>query len=140
MATRACGSSRRSAPCGAAPGAPRAGRSRRWPATPACRSSYVGRLRAAKVIAARSSPRSVAEQVLVEEADHAAVVLRGCGRDPGDVLAVRDLPDLLRLAGGGVEALVRLRLGAALAVLAVDEEAGRRSDSADLALQWPRGE
>jgi hypothetical protein len=48
-------------------------------------------------------------------------------------LAVRDFPDLLRLAGGRVEQLVRLFLGAVLALLAVDEEEGGRRDLGDLA-------
>src|SRR5207342_2604192 len=82
--------------------------------------------------------RRKSSQLAVEEADHPALVFRRLGRDPGDVLAVRDLPDLLRLAGDGVERTVWLLLRPALAVLAVDEEAGRRRDLRHLAFQARR--
>ena len=49
------------------------------------------------------TPSVGVEERSVEEADHAALVFGRLGRDPGDVLAVRDFPDLLRLARGGVE-------------------------------------
>src|SRR3954453_5371473 len=71
----------------------------------------------------------------VEERDDALFVFSGAGGDSGDVLAAGDLPDLLRLAGGRVEGLVRPLLGASLAVLAVDEEHRRGGDPGDLALQ-----
>ena len=80
------------------------------------------------------------QQGAVEERDHAPLVLRRLRLDAGDVLAVRDLPDLLRVAGRRVEVLVRLPLAAALALLAVDEEDGSRSDLLDLALQARRGQ
>src|SRR4029078_10358320 len=56
-------------------------------------------------------PGRDSSQLAVEERDHPALVLGRLGRDPGDVLAVRALPELLRSARGGVEALVRFGLG-----------------------------
>jgi hypothetical protein len=47
------------------------------------------------------------------------------------VLAVRHLPDLLRVAGGCVEQAIRPLLGTSLAVLAVDEEYGSGRDPCD---------
>src|SRR4051812_27563929 len=64
---------------------------------------------------------SAADQRVVEESDDTAFVLLRLGGDAGDVLRAGHLPDLLGLVGGRVEQLVRLALGAALSVLAVDE-------------------
>ena len=105
------------------------------PQTTASASGIVTRraIRRRTRVTGRSS--QLPEQRVVEEAHDAALVLLRRGGDPGHVLAVRDLPDLLRLARGGVEALVRHGLRAALAVLAVDEEHGRRRDLRHVALQ-----
>ena len=77
----------------------------------------------------------LAQESVVEKSDYPALVLGGPRRDPGDMLAVRDFPDLLRLSGRGVEGLVRPSFSAALATLAVDEEHVRRRDPRGLALQ-----
>ena len=61
----------------------------------------------------RPSTRRCQPQRLVEEADHAALVLGGARRDPADVLGLRDLPQRLRLLGGAdVAAVEPLAVGA----------------------------
>src|SRR5215210_5522074 len=78
---------------------------------------------------------------MVEEADDTPLVLLRARGNAGDVLAVRDFPDLFRLPGGRIEDLVRLCLGAVLPLLAVDEEDGVWRDLGNFALQawWGQG-
>ena len=92
-----------------------------------------GRLGGATHGASRATdrpPTRIREERLVEESDHAPLVLGRMRVDAARVLGARHLPHPLRLAGGGE--VLRLPLGlAAHAGIGVDEEDGTRGDLGD---------
>src|SRR6266508_1283023 len=68
------------------------------------------------------------EECAVEERNHSPLVLPRVGGKPVGVAGVSDLPERLRLAGGGIE--LPIQLLAAEVTTRVDEEHGARRDPA----------